>query len=114
MNDNPDKSKSNGSPFPEIPKKLPILPNEKNVLYPYLIVPAILSNESIKKLIEEAVTKDRIIGVFTVKQVIEGKTPELYSTGTAGIIHRMLRVPDGSLQILIQGMNRINGKESKR
>ncbi len=61
------------------------------------------------KLIEDVASGDRLLGLVTVRNE-EADPPgwdDLYDVGTAAIVHKMLRVPDGTLRILIQGLRRV-------
>jgi ATP-dependent Lon protease len=101
------KNKDEAS-LPELPKILKILPNETNVLFPYMVLPFVVTDQNAKKLVEDAVSSDRIIGIFTTKTSSDNaKQSTLYTIGSAGIILRMLRIPDGSLQVITQGLQRI-------
>jgi ATP-dependent Lon protease len=61
------------------------------------------------KLIEDAVDGDRLVGLVTVENpdVEQPGWDDLYDVGTAAVIHKMIRVPDGTLRILVQGLRRI-------
>lgn len=99
-------------PMPQIPRRLRILPFADGVLYPYMLLPMVVSAEHLKKLIEDAVSVDKIIGVFTLKgENKDLKSTDTYNIGTAAMILRMLRMPDGSLQVFLQGLKRITIKE---
>ncbi|UCE08874.1 MAG: endopeptidase La [bacterium] len=94
--------------LPDIPEVLRVLPLEESVLYPYMLLPLVVSQENNKKLVEDTVSSDRFIGAFAVINGANGnKLPELYKIGSAGMIHRMLRIPDGSMQIFMQGIKRV-------
>ncbi len=93
----------------KIPSELPILPLKGQVVFPYLIVPLVISNEKMIKLTDETLLGSKIIGLCTqVRQdTDEPKEDEIYQVGTAALIIKMLRFPDGSIRILVQGLNRI-------
>ena len=94
----------------EIPDELPILPIENMVVFPFMIAPLIISDDYSKKIVEEALVSHRMIGAVTHK---EGRQKEvagfddLYEVGTVSMILKMLRIPDGSLRVLIHGMKRM-------
>ncbi|HAD82956.1 MAG: endopeptidase La [Candidatus Edwardsbacteria bacterium RifOxyA12_full_54_48] len=93
----------------KIPGELPILPLKGQVIFPYLIVPLVISNEKMIKLTDEALLGNKIIGLCTQlrQDTDEPKEDEIYPVGTAALIIKMLRFPDGSIRILVQGLNRI-------
>lgn len=93
----------------QIPEELPMLPLRGVVIFPAAIVPLLISRASSLRLIEEALTGDRLIGLVSQKNPEEESptTEGLYSRGTAGRILKMLKYPDGSVRILVQGLRRI-------
>lgn len=93
----------------QIPEELPMLPLRGVVIFPAAIVPLLISRASSLRLIEEALTGDRLIGLVSQKNPEEENptTEGLYSRGTAGRILKMLKYPDGSVRILVQGLRRI-------
>lgn len=88
-----------------IPNILPLLPVSDTAVFPNLLVPLVRDDESSKKLVDDALSADKIIGNFAKK-----KDGGLYEVGTASLILRFLRIPDGSIRILIQGIERIRLK----
>ncbi|RMF57046.1 MAG: endopeptidase La, partial [Calditrichaeota bacterium] len=95
-----------------IPPRLRILPFSDGVLFPNMLLPLVVSADHLKKLVEEAASYDKIVGVFATRGKEEGKkAPDIYDVGTAAMIVRMLRMPDGSLQILLQGLKRVRLKQ---
>ncbi|MGQ9705922.1 MAG: endopeptidase La [bacterium] len=95
-----------------IPPILPILPLREVVVFPFMIVPLPVGRKSSIKLIDEAVVKDKMIGLFTqINSDIETPTEnDIYKIGTCGLISKMMKVPNGELRILIQGLKRIRYK----
>lgn len=93
----------------KIPAELPILPVKGQVVYPYLIIPLVISNERMIKLTDEALVGSKIVGLCTqVRQDTDDPTPdEIYHFGTAALIVKMLRFPDGTIRLLVQGLSRI-------
>lgn len=91
-----------------IPKELPILPSGDAVAFPAILIPLGTSNEKIVRLIDEAASGDRMVGIFAQRPGTEAPTPEnLYSLGTAATIVRMFKMPDGSIRAFLQGQARI-------
>ncbi len=96
-------------PVEKIPKTLPILPLRETVVFPETVTPLAVGQERSVKLIDDVLHKDKMIGLATIrKPEVEVAGPDdIYEIGTAAIIHKMLKVPDGSLRILVQGVKRI-------
>jgi ATP-dependent Lon protease len=90
------------------PSELPILPLRNNVLFPGVVIPITVGRDKSIKLIQDANKGDKIIGV--VSQINQDdETPELkdlYQVGTVAQIIRMLKMPDGSTTVIIQGRRR--------
>ncbi len=93
----------------EIPGVVPILPLRDTVVFPETVTPLAVGQERSVKLIDDVLHKDKIIGLVSIKhKEVELAGPDdVYQIGTAAIIHKMLKVPDGSLRILVQGLKRI-------
>src|SRR5947209_15761342 len=92
-----------------VPGELSILPLRGVVIFPSAIVPLLISRGTSLRLVEEALDGDRMLGLFSQKNP-EDEHPEpegLYSRGTAGRILKMLKYPDQSVRILVQGLRRI-------
>ncbi len=92
----------------KIPEVLPLLPIRDVVIFPFMIIPLFVGRESSVNAVNESLSKDRMIMLATQKNPAE-ETPKpegIYSVGTAGMVMRMLRLPDGRLKILVQGLAR--------
>ena len=92
----------------EIPTLLPILPVRDIVIFPYMILPLFVGREISVKAIEHAISGSKMIMLITQKDVnIEEPTiNDLYTMGTVGTILRTLKLPDGRLKILVQGIDK--------
>ncbi len=92
----------------EIPKKIPLLPIRDIVVFPYMVLPLFVGREMSIKAIETALEGNRMIFLASQKDInIENPSPsDLYSMGTVGVIMRMLKLPDGRIKILVQGVSR--------
>jgi len=91
-----------------IPKELPVLASGENVLYPGIIIPLATEDAKVYKLIDDAIGKDKLIGVFAQRSASSGNAIEnLYKIGTVAFIVRMLKLPDGSMRAFLQGHTRI-------
>jgi ATP-dependent Lon protease len=91
---------------PEIPEVLPLLPVRDIVIFPYMTLPLFVGREGSIAAVDEALGRDRHVFLATQKDPsVEDPGPEdLYRTGTVAMIMRMLKLPDGRLKILIQGV----------
>ncbi|GBE05347.1 MAG TPA: endopeptidase La [Nitrospirae bacterium] len=90
----------------EIPTSLPILPVRDIVIFPYMILPLFVGRDISIRAVDEAVSASKMILLVTQKDVnIEDpSTDELYTVGTVGTILRVLKIPDGRLKVLVQGI----------
>ena len=117
MSDEPQNSKPEESPGPEralsIPPELPVLPLRDTVLFPNSFMPLAVARESSVRLIDDAIGGGRLIAVFTQKDaaVEEPGRDDLYQVGTATHIHKMFKLPDGSLRLIVQGLARLRLEE---
>lgn len=90
----------------EIPQNLPVLPVRDIVVFPYMILPLFVGRDMSIKAIEHSLNTHKMIMLVTQKDLnSENPKPEdLYSIGTAALIMRMLKLPDGRVKILVQGL----------
>jgi len=99
----------------EIPSSLPVLPVRDIVVFPYMIIPLFVGRELSIKAIDHALNTNRLVMLLSQKDLgIENPNPEdLYSVGTICMIMRMLKLPDGRVKILVQGLTkaRVTGIE---
>jgi ATP-dependent Lon protease len=98
-----------------VPDELPILPLRDTVLFPNSFMPLAVARESSVRLIDEAISQGKLIGVFTQRDasVEEPQQNDLYEVGTASLIHKMFKLPDGSLRLIVQGLERLRLDEVK-
>ncbi len=91
-----------------IPAELPILPLRGTVAYPDLIIPLVVGREKSIRLIDEAMSRDRLIGIITQKNpdIEEPGLEDLYTVGCAATIMKMVKMVDGSQRIVVQGLCR--------
>ena len=89
---------------PHIPGVLGLVPMTDLVAFPYTMFPMVVSEKPILDLVDEALAGDKIIGLFGVRPDTES---ELARVGTAAIIHKMLRFPDGGMRLLVQAVVRV-------
>ena len=91
-----------------LPDTLPLLALRNTVLYPGVVLPITVGRDSSLKLVKDAYAGDRLIGVAAQK-LVETENPapdDLYRTGTAASILKLIKMPDGSVSIVIQGKRR--------
>jgi ATP-dependent Lon protease len=96
-----------------IPKELPVLPLRDIVVYPFIIVPLSVSRERSIKAVDRALTDNRMILLVSQKdsQVEEPSDKDVFTLGTVGVIMRMLKLPDGRIRVLVQGVCRAKVEE---
>ncbi len=97
--------KNEGQKFPDV---LPILPLRGVVVYPNTAVPLTVGQARSIKLVDDVVGGDKLVGLVAALDP-EKETPgpdELYRIGTIATVHRLLRAPDGTVRLLVQGMER--------
>ena len=92
----------------KVPEVLPLLPVRDTVIFPYMILPLFVGRESSIKAVDEALAKDRMIFLATQKVATDDNpTPEgIFSVGTAAMVMKMLKLPDGRVKILVQGLTK--------
>ncbi|HWR88837.1 MAG TPA: LON peptidase substrate-binding domain-containing protein, partial [Dissulfurispiraceae bacterium] len=90
----------------EIPNILPVLPVRDIVVFPYMILPLFVGRDVSIKAIDHALNTNRMVLLLTQRDLnIEAPAPEdLYLMGTVCMIMRMLKLPDGRVKILVQGL----------
>ena len=94
---------------PKIPDVLPVLPLRDVVVYPYVILPLSVSREKSLRAVDAALVESRMILLLSQKQMeMEDPSPEdMYTVGTAALIMRVLKLPDGRVRALVQGLQRV-------
>src|SRR5881227_781169 len=92
-----------------IPSELPILPLRDTVLFPNSFMPLAVARESSVRLIDDAIANGKLIAVFTQRDAAmeEPGQDDLFPVGTATHIHKMFKLPDGSLRLIVQGLARL-------
>src|SRR6187455_966707 len=92
-----------------IPSELPILPLRDTVLFPNSFMPLAVARESSVRLIDDAIANGKLIAAFTQRDasIEEPGQDDLYRVGTATHIHKMFKLPDGSLRLIVQGLARL-------
>jgi ATP-dependent Lon protease len=106
----PDEEKKEQENNPNIPKELPILPLRGIVVYPLTIIPLSITQDRDIRLVDEVATSPtRLIGVALVQDAqAETIVPEnIAPIATVAVIHRLLRMPDNTVRLIVQGLERI-------
>ncbi len=103
----PEEEKSDDSQL-KIPDTLPVLALRDIVVFPFMIVPLFVSRERSIKAVDQSLSENRLILLVSQKEMEQDEPApkDLYSTGTVSIIMRMLKLPDGRIRILAQGLSR--------
>ena len=93
----------------EIPDELPILPLKDTVIYPLTAAPLAVGQERSLRLIEHALAGDRLVGLVAVREpgVERGEPENSYTVGALAQMSQVLRIPDGTVRLLVKGLQRI-------
>jgi len=103
-----DKDEAENEKELVIPGELPVLPVRDIVVFPYMILPLFVGRDMSIKAIEHALEGNKMILLLTQRDLtLESPGPEdLYDVGVVGLIMRMLKLPDGRVKILVQGLSK--------
>ena len=95
-----------------LPENLPVLVLRDIVVFPYMIVPLYVGRSKSKKAIDHALNSDRMILLLTQKDasIEDPDAEDLYRVGTGALVGRMLKLPDGRMRVLVQGISRVKVK----
>ena len=101
---------------PKIPEVLPVLPLRDIVIFPFMIVPLYVSRDRSIKAVDQALAENRMILLAAQKKQDEDDPgpDDIYPVGTAALIMRMLKLPDGRIRVLVQGVGRGHGRTRSR
>jgi ATP-dependent Lon protease len=93
----------------ELPSALPVLPLKDTVVFPDSVLPLAIGQERSIRLVDDVVSRDRLIALVATRdrEIEEPGWDDLHEVGTAAVVQKMIRVPDGSLRVLVQGIRRI-------
>ncbi len=93
----------------EFPAALPVLPLKDTVVFPQSMSPLAIGQERSVRLIDDVVAGDRLLALITAKDpsLDAPSWEDIYEIGTVALVHKMIKVPDGTLRILVQGIDRI-------
>ena len=94
----------------EFPAALPVLPLKETVVFPQSMSPLAIGQERSVQLIDDVVAGDRLLALITTKDgsVEAPGWDDIYEVGTIALVHKMIKVPDGTLRILVQGIERVH------
>jgi len=96
----------------QIPEVIGILPLKNTILFPYTLIPLSVGEESSVALVDEAVSSTKVIGCVAKKEHDAKAAPEnIYDYGTAATILKMMKMPDGTMALLVQGISKIKIEE---
>jgi len=100
------------TPRPDIPAIMPVLPVRDIVVFNYMILPLFVGREKSVKAVDAALSGDRYILILSQKDetIDDPAAEDMYQVGTVGMIMRMLKMPDGRLKVLVQGLSRARVK----
>ena len=89
-----------------VPEELPVLPLRELVVFPYMVLPLFVARESSIAAIEDALAGDRLVLLTTQREgdVEEPGPDDLYNVGTVAMVMRILRMGDGRVKVLVQGL----------
>jgi ATP-dependent Lon protease len=92
----------------ELPAALPVLPLKETVVFPQSMTPLAIGQDRSVRLIDDVVAGDRLLALVTSRDgsVEVPGWDDIYSVGTVALVHKMIKVPDGTLRILVQGLER--------
>ncbi|RKY81172.1 endopeptidase La [candidate division KSB1 bacterium] len=93
----------------EIPDEVPILALRDTVIYPFMVSPLFVARPKSIKLIDDVLISNRILGLVAQRKtdVEDPKGEDLFKYGTVATILKMLKFPDGSVRVLVQGLTRM-------
>jgi ATP-dependent Lon protease len=105
----PDRSQLSDEEQLSIPDELPVLPLKDTVIYPFAVQPLGVGQERSIHLIDEVMRGNRLVVLVAQKSAeIEQAGPDdIFKIGTVSRIARMIRMPDGTIQIIVQGLERV-------
>ena len=98
-----------------IPNEIAILPLFNTIVYPMTVIPLAVGQPDSIRLIDDSMVGERVVGLMTIKNEDERPSPvtpeDFYHVGTAAIVHKLMKLPDGTLRVAVQGLQRIEIEE---
>jgi ATP-dependent Lon protease len=113
MNDDTRNQIESTDPAWEMPEVVPILPLKDTVIYPMTAAPLAVGQDRSLRLVEHVVAGNRLVALVAVKvpNVERGEPENSFTIGTLAQITQVLRIPDGTVRLLVKGLQRIRIKE---
>ncbi len=113
MNDELKSGADQGERGFALPEVLPILPLKDTVIYPFTAAPLAVGQDRSLRLIEHVMNAGRLVGLVAVKEpgVERGEPENSFTIGTAAEITQILKIPDGTVRLLVKGRERIRVRE---
>jgi ATP-dependent Lon protease len=92
------------------PAALPVLPLKETVVFPQSMSPLAIGQERSVRLIDDVVAGDRLLALVATRDgsIESPGWNDIYGVGTVALVHKMIKVPDGTLRILVQGLERVH------
>ncbi|HYF65168.1 MAG TPA: LON peptidase substrate-binding domain-containing protein, partial [Herpetosiphonaceae bacterium] len=101
--------------LPPIPTEIAILPLFNTTVYPLTVLPLAVGQPESIRLIDDSMVGERVVGLMTIKNEDERPSPvtadDFYHIGTAALVHKLMKLPDGTLRVAMQGLERIEIEE---
>jgi ATP-dependent Lon protease len=93
----------------DFPAALPVLPLKETVVFPQSMTPLAIGQDRSVRLIDDVVAGDRMLALVTSRdgEIDAPGWEDIYEVGTLALVHKMIKVPDGTLRILVQGLDRV-------
>ena len=93
-----------------LPAVLPILPLKDTVVFPQAMSPLAIGQERSIRVIDDVVAGDRLVALIASRDgAVEAPGfNDIYRVGTIAVVHKLIKVPDGTLRILVQGLERVH------
>ena len=93
----------------ELPASLPVLALKDTVVFPQSMMPLAIGQERSIRLIDDVVAGDRLLALVTARDasIDAPGFDDIYTVGTVAVVHKMLKIPDGTLRILVGGLQRV-------
>ena len=109
-----DQQASNDMKIIHIPETLPILPLFNMIVFPKMMLPLEVFGDQSLQLVDEAMAKDRIIGLVLARKSPPETTfqaEDFYTIGTSAVILKMAKTTENKAQLLVQGIERFHVRE---
>ena len=106
---------SDETTLPPIPTEMAILPLFNTMVYPMTVLPLAVGQPESIRLIDDSMVGQRVVGLMMIKNEDDRPSPvkpeDFYHIGTAAIVHKLMKLPDGTLRVAVQGLERIEIEE---